>query len=260
MKSCFTRDHVSPISMWDVTSPTLFLWSFTDNARFRRFTGACFPIKFASKIAQVASMAPVPDLHPIVIPPIEVKINNKTFTCAGDGFLKDGHGYESNLRPFLPLTEPKKTKSGSVATKQPTPKSKPLAFWKAQCVFRKYAQNGSIKVLQSRLGGIDPKMDKELVKEQTRVNKEFRIMNDEARKKSRSTLSTDEDKARSDPEKFLRDRFFRQTSKEPSGDGDTIVLKTNERTMIHQAARLLGLYTESVEAPLNADGSVPGTD
>ena len=116
-------------------------------------------------------MAPAPDLYPIVIPPVEVKIGNKTFTCAGDGLLKDGHGYEGNLKQFLPLTEPKKTKGGTIATKQAAPPSKPLAFWKAQCAFRNFVQNGSIEALQSRLEGTDPKMDKDHAKEQTRVNK-----------------------------------------------------------------------------------------
>ena len=212
------------------------------------------------KIKLVILMAPVPELYLIVIPPIEVKFGNKTFTCAGDGLLKEGHAYESNLKQFLPLTEPKKTKSGNVAAKQPTPQSKPLAFWKAQCAFRNFVQNGTIEALQSRLGGTDPKMDKELAKEQTRVNKEFRILNGEARKRDWTTLATDEDKASVDPERYLRDKFFRQTAKKPSAKGDAVVLKTNKRLKIHQAAGPLDLFTESTEAPLNADGSVPKID
>ena len=205
-------------------------------------------------------MAPVPDLYPIVIPPIEVKFGNKIFTCAGDGLLKDGHGYESNLKQFCPLTESKKTKGGNVAAKQSTPPNKPLAFWKAQCAFRNFVQNGSIEAIQNRLGGTDPKMDKELAKEQIRVNKKFRKLNDEARKKNWSTLTTDEDKASVDAERFLRDRFFRQSAKKPSAKGDAIILKTNDRLKIHQAAGPLDLFTESTEAPFNTDGSVPRID
>ena len=205
-------------------------------------------------------MAPVPDLYPIVIPLIEVKTGNKTFTCAGDGLLKDGHGYESNLKQFLPLTEPKKTKAGNIASKQPAPQSKPLAFWKAQCAFRNFVQNGSIETLQSRLRGTDPKMDKDLAKEQTRVNKEFRILNDDARKKNWPTLTTDEDRASVDPERFLRDRFFRQPAQELSAKGEAIILKTNDRIRIHQAAGPLDLFTESTEAPSEANGSVPRID
>ena len=103
-------------------------------------------------------------------------------------------------------------------------------------------------------------MDKELAKEQTRVNKEFRILNDEARRKNWSTLTTDEERASADPERFLRDRFFRQTAKKPSAKGDAIILKTNDRIKIHQAAGPLDLFTESTEAPLEPNGAIPRID
>ena len=122
-------------------------------------------------------METLPDLHPIKIPPLEVKFGRQIFACAGNGLLKDGYGYENDLQPYLPRKEPVLTKAGKIAKRQPVPQTKPLAFWKAQCAFRNFVQTGSSKVLQGRLAGPDPKMDKELAKEQSRANKEFRTSN-----------------------------------------------------------------------------------
>ena len=73
----------------------------------------------------------LPDLHPIKISPLEVKFGRHVLTCAGNGLLKNGHGYASDLEPYLPRRKPVLTKAGKIAKRQPVPKTRPPAFWKA---------------------------------------------------------------------------------------------------------------------------------
>ena len=202
-------------------------------------------------------MAIIPDLHPIKIPPLEVEFGSQIFTCAGNGLLKDGHGYANDLGLYLPRTEPVRTRWGKIAKRQPTPIKKPLAFWKAQCAFRNLEQTGSIKVLQSRLAGLDPRMDKELAKEQSRANKEFRTSNHIVRESRWLALKTHEGKAAFDLDRFLREMFPKQTPNNSIAKQNAIILKLEERARILQAADPLGLFTELADAPFNADGSRP---
>ena len=58
-----------------------------------------------------------------------------------------------------------------------------------------------------------------------------------------------------DATRFLREEFV-EASDETSMD-KAIVLKTDARFALHEAAELLGLQHQSVNAPLSADGSYP---
>lgn len=196
------------------------------------------------------------DLRPIVISPLAVVVNGCGYNCSGDGLLRNGHAFQSDLTDYLPLLEPKRTKGGSIAARQPTPIKKTRDWWQAQCAFRGLAQSGNVSQLQDRLRWADSKsMNKDVLEAEVRLNREFREQNAAVRDSKWRALTTDEAKAEADPVRFLRERLA-----EGDGKTDAVILKTHQRFELHRAAESLGFQSCSTNAPLNLDGSRPTVD
>ena len=53
-------------------------------------------------------------LLPIVIPPLEVNQPAGKFTCSGNGLVKMNHKFDLDVKKYLPLLEPARTKKGTV--------------------------------------------------------------------------------------------------------------------------------------------------
>ena len=148
-----------------------------------------------------------PALEPMVISPLQVTWKSVTFTCSGNGLLKDGHKYDSQVEKNFPLLKPARTKTGKTAARQPQIQKQPAAYWKAQCAFRNLTQSGRISDLQERLRHADAAMNEELTKLEKQLNAEFRTNNAAARNDKWKGFKMDEEKANADPKRFLRERF-----------------------------------------------------
>ncbi|MCJ1397780.1 hypothetical protein MMC11_000976 [Xylographa trunciseda] len=152
-------------------------------------------------------MNSMPDLQPIVIPALEHKLYGNLFTCLGDGLRKDGHTFDDHVERYLPLLEPVLTKAGKVRVHQPQIRKQPLSYWKAQCVFRKMPQTGTVASLQERLRFSDAGLDSGLEELEKTLNREFRVKNAAARNAKWDLLATLEAKAEADPKRFILEHF-----------------------------------------------------
>jgi len=195
-------------------------------------------------------------LYPIVIEPLKWTLGSRAFTCSGDGLLKDGHKYDPDVKRYLPLLEPKRTKKGTIAVHQPCIKKQTLPYWKAQCVFRGLPQSGTVGKLQELLRYTEVTLDPELAAAEQRLNDEFRMKNAIARDDEWNKMETPEQKARANPSRYLKEQF----GSSPGDHDHVVVVKTYHRWELHEAARKLGLYSESVNAPLKPDGGRPSVD
>ncbi|KAH6724357.1 hypothetical protein BKA61DRAFT_28170 [Leptodontidium sp. MPI-SDFR-AT-0119] len=184
------------------------------------------------------------DLHPIVIPPLEHTFKSIKFTCSGEGLYKDGYLYDSHAEKLIP---PKNTKAGSEPKEF---EKKPVAYWKAQCAFRGLNQTGAIADLQLRLREAKKKILPEIKSIETELNKEFKKKNKAARNDSWTSLKSVEQKAKSDPKKYLAEAFPKGGSGRPA-NLDIVVLKigADERLAVSDAAEAMGLESVSVDAP-----------
>ncbi|KAI9765776.1 MAG: hypothetical protein M1839_005389 [Geoglossum umbratile] len=196
----------------------------------------------------------LPPLHPIVIPPLGYSSTSggKTYTCSGDGLIWDGYKFDPDIKNSLPLLEPVRTKKGTIAIRQPHIPKRPAPWWRAQCKFRGLSQQGRIEVLQERIRATDNGMVGELATAEQELNVEFRKKNAAARDEKWNHMETDEEKAEADPGRFLREKF-------PSGTGGNmaVVVKTHSHRELHKEAAPFGLYTESTDAPVKNDGTLP---
>ncbi|ESZ96072.1 hypothetical protein SBOR_3549 [Sclerotinia borealis F-4128] len=181
------------------------------------------------------------DLHPIVIPPLEHKFKSVTYTCSGEGLRKDDYSYDPYAEKLLP---PKSPKPGG--TKSIEPKS--AGWWKAQCAFRGLNQSGSIADLQLRLREAKKKMSPELKAAETQLNKDFKKQNKIARDGSWKNLKTAEEKAEANPQKYLGEAFPKTATGRPA-NLDIIIVKTENRAALAEAADKMGLESVSVDAP-----------
>ncbi len=193
-----------------------------------------------------------------VSPPLEIKIGPQNFSCSGTGLIKNGHGFCPYIQTFLPLLEPKKTKAGKIAVRQPDVPRRAQEWWKAQCVFRGLSQAGTIGDMQDRLRGNDDSMTDELQEVQLRLNAEYLKSNAAARDAKWLALESNEARAEKDPGRFLEEEFV-DVADEASAD-KVIVLKTHARAQLHQAAERARLQHESANAPLKANGTRQSPD
>ena len=195
-----------------------------------------------------------PPLLPIVIPPLEVILPAGKFTCSGNGLMKPDHKFDPSVKNHLPLLQPARTKKGTIRVHQPYIEKKSLAYWKAQCVFRGLSQSGTIQSLQDQLRNSDAGMTANLAKIEKKLNKEFREKNAAVRDEIWNSADTNEKKAKLDPGRFLREVFRLGGVEDSSHDDGVVVLKTEFRSELHEAAKPLGLEHYSVDAPARADG------
>lgn len=158
------------------------------------------------------------DLHPVVIPAIEHTFKSIKYTCSGEGLYKDGHPYDPHAEKLIP---PKSTKAGAKPTEL---ERKPVAYWKAQCAFRGLNQTGAINDLQLRLREAKKKMLPELKAAESELNKEFKKKNKLARDGTWKNLKTAEQKAKADPQKYLKEAFPAGATGRPT-NLDIVVLK-----------------------------------
>ncbi|KAH0537052.1 hypothetical protein FGG08_006122 [Glutinoglossum americanum] len=196
----------------------------------------------------------LPPLYPIVIPPLTYSStsNGKAYTCSGEGLIWDGHKFDPNIKGYLPLLEPVRTKKGTIAIRQPRIPEKLAAWWKAQCKFRGLSQQGTIRVLQERIRAADNGMAEELAVAEKELNEEFRKKNAAARDDKWNSMGTDKEKAEADPGRFLKEKFITGTSRSAA-----VIIETNYRRELHEEAAPLGLHTQSTDAPLRDDGTLP---
>ncbi|MCJ1283468.1 hypothetical protein MMC26_002797 [Xylographa opegraphella] len=195
----------------------------------------------------------IPDLQPIVIPALEHKGNGKLFTCLGNGLQKDEHTFDSYVSSYLPPLKPALTKAGKVKVHQPPFKKQPLSYWKAQCVFRNLPQTGVIAKLQEQLKFSMRGMDPGLAELEKQLNQEFRLKNAAIRDEKWNSMETSEAKAEADPKRFIVEHFL-------LGQGTLIILQTHQRAQLHEECENHSLAHQSVDAPLNPDGSRPSID
>ncbi|KAI9789406.1 MAG: hypothetical protein M1816_006066 [Peltula sp. TS41687] len=196
------------------------------------------------------------ELFPKVIPPLSVVIKGCEYECAGDGLLRNKQSFQSDLTDYLPLLEPKRTKAGAIAARQPQPIKKNKDWWQAQCAFRGLSQSGNLSQLQDRLRGADSKrMSTDHLEAEVKLNRDFRQQNAAVRDSKWNKLATDEAKAEADPVRFLRETFVPGERKTTA-----VVVKTHHRLELHQAATSLNLQSQATEAPLNPNGSRPSVD
>ncbi|KAI9646549.1 hypothetical protein NHQ30_004542 [Ciborinia camelliae] len=183
----------------------------------------------------------MPDLHPIVIDPLEYKFKCVIYTCSGKGLCKDGYYYDPHATKLLP---PKDHKSGNKNDIE----RKPVGWWKAQCAFRGLSQSGSIADLQSRLREAKKKIMPELKTAESKLNKDFEKQNAIARDGSWKELKTAEEKAEANPQKYLSEAFPSASTGRPA-NLDIVIVKTNHRAALADAADKMGLCSVSVDAP-----------
>lgn len=175
---------------------------------------------------------PIPPLEPIVIQPLPITLGNKLFTYTGNGFSFNGHSFHSN-----PSLSNKRLSSD---------------YLKAQCIFRGLPYSGTIATLRARLQASGSKMKEEFAEAEKRLNLEFRIKNAAARDEKWKQLETHEAKAELDPVRCLKEYFFNEDASSLSEE--PLVIETFRRRELHEAARPLGLYSESTGGgPLSED-------
>jgi hypothetical protein len=83
------------------------------------------------------------------IPQLEHIYKSITYTCVGQGLLKEG-------KFFLP--SPQRSPKKKLLKIHNKVEKKPAAWWKAQCAFRGLNQSGAISDLQLRLENAKKKM------------------------------------------------------------------------------------------------------
>ncbi len=112
--------------------------------------------------------------------------------------------------------------------------------------------------MQDRLRGSTSSMTSELQEVQQRLNSEYLRSNAAARDAKWLGLKSKEARAEMDPNRFLREEFV-DVADGASVD-KVIVLKTEARAELHQAAELVHLEHVSTDAPLNANGTRQSPD
>ncbi|ERF76332.1 hypothetical protein EPUS_04190 [Endocarpon pusillum Z07020] len=115
-------------------------------------------------------------LYPQILPALEIKCGPQNFACSGTGLIKKVYScFYSNIQAFFPLIEPKRTKAGKIAVRQPHVLRRAREWWKARCAFRGLSQAGTIANMQDRLRGsaTGTLMTAELQEVQSRLNSEY---------------------------------------------------------------------------------------
>jgi|SRR5271168_4816742 len=107
------------------------------------------------------------DLYPIIIPPLEYTHKSIKYTCSVDRLYKEGYLYDAHPEKFIP---PRTAKAGGEPKEI---EKKPVAYWKAQCVFRELNQSGAISDLQPRLRDAKRKILPEFKIAENELIKEF---------------------------------------------------------------------------------------
>lgn len=181
------------------------------------------------------------------IPPLEHISKAITYTCTGQGLLKDGFEYDAHPERFFPPKPSRAAKDGA-PVEAPHVEKKSAAWWKAQCAFRGLNQSGAINDLQLRLKEAKKKMLPELKEVETQLNKEYKKKCKSAKDDSWKQLKSAEQKATKDPTRFLLEAFPKAATGRPA-NLDIVVLKVEGRAAISIAAEKLGLETVSVDAP-----------
>jgi hypothetical protein len=97
---------------------------------------------------------------PLLAPPIFKSISGRHYcyfvSNAGVQFSDVTNGdtqYEANIDAYLPLLQPKLTKAGKIAVRQPHVPTQSAKWWTAQCEFRGLSVDGTVRDLQDRIRG-----------------------------------------------------------------------------------------------------------
>src|SRR4051812_22064105 len=119
-------------------------------------------------------------------------------SCAEGELRKNGYIFDVNVDQYLPLLEPKRTKAGIIAARQPKIAKQPGDYWRAQCAFRNLSQAGTIAQLQKRLRHRNVALDVEL-------SEKAKKLEAEVKEREYKALVTNEQKAQFDPNRFLNE-------------------------------------------------------
>jgi hypothetical protein len=165
--------------------------------------------------------------------------------------INNGHGFCSDIDPFLPPLQPKMTKAGKIAVRQPHIPTKPKEWWKAQCAFRSLALSGTVADMQNRLRASNGSMAPKLWHVQQQLNLDYLRSNAALREEQWLALESDQARVETDPIRLFREKLVDV----PDGISinRVIVLKTYHYESIQDIAELPGLQTESTEVPTIAD-------
>lgn len=196
------------------------------------------------------------ELLPVVLPALTSHINGLEYRCRGEGIQMNGHAFQPTLTNYLPLLEPKRTKAGKIAVRQPKQIDKNKDWWQAQCAFRGLPHSGTLAVLQQRLRAANQSvLGSEVAATEERLNREYRQKNAEAREAEwQNPNTTDDEKANRYPARFLREAFGDgnlQVGSTDLHDNKVIVLKIMgwDHYELEYAATCLGLASSPTAAP-----------
>jgi hypothetical protein len=176
----------------------------------------------------------------IFVPSVEVTHERLKYTCFGYGLRRNGHSFESDLTPYLPvLFKNGKVNKGATSLKT----AKPPDWWKAQCVFRGLPHNGTLTEVQARLRAGPSSMTKILVALQEKVNAEWQSKYDVAQQEEERKRDLRQRKEEEEATRILKDTF-RSEKRAP----DAIVIKKDWEGM-PGAATSLGLEYKIMMPP-----------
>ena len=210
--------------------------------------------------ANPTASASLPELHPIVIPPLEKKIGAQKFTISCEYPEHNRNVFDSKVDTALPYLQPVLTKSGKPRVHQPYVRSTTLDYWRSQCIFRGLPSSGTKTVLQQRIrdalaSPTRGAMTNELKGAQTLLIREFRLQNATKRDEKWTQCTSPEARAEADAKRFLRETFSN------AHKDHAVVVKTHHRMELHQAAETMGdLCTMSANAPVAESGRANGPD
>lgn len=179
--------------------------------------------------------------------PIEIKFGNNKLIYDGYGMKSNNHAFHSQLETRFPSADGGGTRSES--------------FWKAQCFFRGLKRTGTIYEMIDRLrkDGHRPRVSKLIALEiamrddyKTRyiatkegLEEEKRMVEVEEEKKWNNELD-DLQKARQNPEKFLREKFPKVLDSKPE-NAVFMTIDSSSAAEIRKAALSLGLMYKLLE-------------
>ena len=210
--------------------------------------------------ANPTASASLPELHPIVIPPLDKKIGAQKFTISCEYLEHNRTVYDSNVETALPYLQPVLTKAGKPRVHQPYVRSTTLDFWRSQCIFRGLPSSGKKAVLQHRIrdslaSPTRGAMTNELKCAQALLIREFRFQNATKRDEKWTQYTSPESRAEADAKRFLRETFSTAIK------DHAVIVKTHHRMELHQAAETMGgLCTMSANAPIAESGRSTGPD
>ncbi len=174
------------------------------------------------------------------------KHKHYVFECRGNGLEYQDYRYVADIEPYLPLLEPKRTKTGAVSARQPQIPTKSKNWWEAQCVFRGMSKGGSIGDMMNRLRQNKTAMVYELEQAEKRLNEEWQQKEDMAKGAVWNNLPTNEAKSRFDADRLLREHFQDPNER-------VLILRIHFSGSVRKAVAAQGLNVRDTHVPSGSE-------